>query len=230
MKKYILFIALTALAVTTKAQFSYAPRIGGGLTRLKFEQPVAILASKVPMVGYFEIGAEARYQLSKSFSVESGLFYNYRNYKTDLSYTLLSINVYSNKTTSHLHYLNIPLEIVYRKKSGGLYAGAGINLGIGIAGKRREIKDFTILNFKTDTTRTYEFDGNASANLNHLKRLNTGISLKVGYAFKNYFVGINSVLGLSNISPDNGYSFKTSSFGIHAGMVLGCNCKKKKKK
>lgn len=228
MKKYILFIALTALAVNTKAQFSYAPRIGGGLTMLKFEQPVALLSSKAPMAGYFEIGAEARYQLSNSFSVESGLIYNYRTYKTDLSYTLLSINVYSNKTTSHLHYLNIPLEIVYRKKSGGLYAGAGINLGIGIAGKRKE--EISLLTAKTDSTRSYEFDGNASANLSHLKRLNTGISLKVGYAFKNYFVGINSILGLSNISPDNGYSFKTSSFGIHAGMVLGCCCKKKKKK
>ena len=226
MKKNLLFIAIMILCVSTQAQLTIAPQIGGGESTLKMTSTAIGSIKNVPSY-YAEAGAEVRYQVLDFLSIETGALYQYSMQK----YTTSLFGLVLLTTNNTLHYINLPLEVVYRKRKGGFYGGAGVNFGLGISGKQEQTSFFG-----TKTTKSYKFDGKVNTTADpkqHLKFLNTGINAKLGYSFKSFFIGANTTIGLSNVSPDKTptkISLKTATYGIHLGWALHCGKEKMKHK
>lgn len=208
MKKSLLFvIALVFLcAYNVEAQHPSVTFVGGLNVA---EMPVthgntstAIEDSYKPLFG-FHIGANYDYVLKKKrnneFTVEAGLLFESKGYKQDLDQEGLSL-----KNTTTLYYVDIPIYIKYRyrfRNRNKAYIGVGPYVGAGLFGNSN-----------------IEFaygDGEASNNSekikwgsdemeDDLKRLDYGVSGKVGYLFDG---GLNLSLsydyGLPNVAAQS---------------------------
>ncbi|MBI3883927.1 MAG: PorT family protein [Sphingobacteriales bacterium] len=222
MKKIFFATAFAAASFVSHAQFSIAPRIGFGITdaTISSKSGSTTTSYKSKNTLGFNVGAEVRYRLIDALSIHSGLFYQYLAPKFE-------IKGGSSTTTENikLNYISLPIALVYGKREG-FYGGAGINLAYGISGKvTGEYKDSDFPQDNETINVKIKFDGKKAADATdgkaHLKGLNTGLILKAGYSFGNVFVGADAIIGLSNLNPNSGSSFKTSSYGIHIGYVFG---------
>lgn len=230
MKKNILFILLSSfLSAPAFSQFSVAPRIGVGstITSSYFVTKIDSLytrnrESSQPGITA-QIGLELRLQCGKAISVESGIFYQYKSQRTGS--TIFGIPL-DKITINNMHYINMPLEIVFRKAKGGFYGGAGVNFGYGIGGEHK--LKYSDDRFTESLPVIFDNKAITTDGRTHLDPLTVALCFKLGHSFNSVYLGADFNIGLKNISPYQNLSYKTSSIGLHFGYHLNKKSGKKK--
>jgi hypothetical protein len=126
----------------------------------------------------------------------------------------------SPEVTSHLSYLVLPLEFLYKGDlSGGkIFLGIGPYLAMGIGGKVSYGSTDYDIKFKNDVSIT-----DADSTVVHYKPIDFGGIIIAGYEFGNGFsFAINASLGLSNIeSKFDGKQLDSSTKNNGFGLTLG---------
>lgn len=124
---------------------------------------------------------------------------------------------------TQLSYLEVPLNIAFTTQN--FWVGLGPSLSYGIGGKAKNSitisADGKVIESAEDESKV-KFDGKSgNGDEIHLKALEIGANFTTGYQFKNgLFVQANFNFGLSNISPDEGSTWKNRYFGVGVGYLF----------
>ncbi len=228
MKKIYLIVVMAICSIASYAQISFGGQIGANLAmgHAKYSStPGAVYAglSNDPKPG-FMIGVLAQVDFGKlAFRPEL-------NFIQKGSKTGYVGDPYASKIT--LNYIEVPLNVVYNMDlgPGKLFFGLGPAVGIGLSGKDK-YKDYNaddvLVSYKDDI----KFDGkaNASDNADHLKRVDVGANILVGYQLPmGVFAKIGFTEGLINIDPDDNSKYHNRGVSLCVGYMLGGGGKKKK--
>ena len=166
------------------------------------------------------IGGFAQIPLSGSLNFRPELNYIQKHSKFDLIGT----------SCFTLNYLEIPLNFTYSVNagSGNVFFGAGPSIGFGMSGK---VKD--TYPGEPETSANVKFDGKKYESLAdtdedyHLKGLDFGLGFMGGYQLSSGLsFNLGYTIGLSNIDPNSGSSFKNNGFAIKVGYMFGGAAKK----
>jgi hypothetical protein len=219
LKRSILFCSFITTGFIAEAQFTFSPEISGGITAATLTAPPAIVNSSNTKTKSNSnlngtIGVGVAYQFDEFWTVNSGLFYQY------IQPTFNQNTSPNTIVTDKLNYVNIPLEIVHTNDQlkKGWYYGVGINFGLGISGKETVNDGLSAI-----ITKNVKFDDEVYTqdpyNV-HYNLLNIGALGKAGYFFGKMYIGAEANLGLSNISPVDGYKYKINNYSLHIGYTF----------
>jgi hypothetical protein len=147
-----------------------------------------------------------------------------KGFETEESETFMGVT-YRDKSDVTLSFIEIPLNIVYNFPAGAgkFFVGAGPSIGFGISGKNKSTFEETGEPTVKETI-DIKFDGDKDAtdNNEHLKSLDFGINLLAGYKLP---MGLSFALGytqgLSNLSPYDNTSLKTSGISLKIAYTFG---------
>ena len=144
MKKFIIAVATAFISLSGFSQLSFGVQATANLGH-------ATANSQYPEVNYKKTsmllpgaGLVAQYRLSKKFELRSGI--NYLQTGVNLKQSWGDETGASTRFENRLHYLQVPVTLLYNIHAGStkVYAGAGAYAGYGIGGKSRAtLKYFT---------------------------------------------------------------------------------------
>ncbi|MDO3624689.1 porin family protein [Mucilaginibacter sp. BT774] len=214
MKKFLLTVCIAAVSVCAFAQ-SISYSIKGGISLSTFSNSGYPGVNESDRID-FRIGAVAEYSLHQ-FSIQPGLYYitkgsnvsavvpYYNNSNSNSSQPSL---VYE-KGTTRLHYLELPVNVLYHLNLSNLnlFFGAGPYLGYGLNGKETATATGAV-------QQKYSADVKFGSGY---KNPDYGINFIVGERIKHISIDLNYSLGLRNLtgSPDN--KLRNRSAGVSAG-------------
>jgi hypothetical protein len=165
------------------------------------------------------LGANVEIPVAKDFYVQPGLLFTTKGGKAEYKN-----NEYSYTQTTHLAYLEIPMNGLYKPQlgTGHLLAGFGPYIEIGLGGKVKYSgtgapSDKDII-FKNTVTAAEASNGAYS------RRVGAGANFLFGYEFANKFSAqLNAQLGLTNLHPkyDDVPSPKASAKNTGFGVSVG---------
>jgi hypothetical protein len=222
LKRTVLFCSFIAVGFMAKAQFTYGPKISGGITNATTSVPPAITDGSSTSIKTHSnsnlngtIGLAVGYQFSDFWAINSGVFYQY------IQPTFRQSTSPSTTITDKMNYINIPLEIVHTNDQlkKGWYYGVGVNFGLGISGSEESVTD----GISQAVNKTIKFDGEINPgdpNNTHYNFLNIGGTGKVGYFFGKMFIGADANFGFSNIAPDYNSKYKINTYNLHIGYTF----------
>ena len=226
MKKIFLISAMTAVCFMGRAQAILGIQAGVNMASVKQEAPGTSIKSdsKAGLI----IGTFTDVNLGKSFSFHPEFNFIQKGGENTITY----MNSYGNSTTVDetkfkLSYVQLSPNFLYNivAGKGKVFLGLGPDLSFGITGKYKEKSTTTgtggILGPIVSTTNSkVEFDGeeNASDYRLHLKGFDLGANFLAGYKMNNgIFISTGYTLGLSNIDPNDQYSFKNRGLYLKLG-------------
>ena len=96
----------------------------------------------------------------------------------------------------------------YTASASKIYIGAGPVISYAIGGKWKSAAGDTDVKF-------------GSSDTDDFKPLDLGLGLGAGLEISSFQIGVNYNLGLSNISPQSGTSFKNNVLGISVAYLFG---------
>ena len=230
MKKILFILLLSCLTSLGQAQLY---KIEGGLSfstiqpntiNLTFEQEFSYRM-------FFNLGAKVSFPLSPIFSLETGLLFDSKGFKSS-GYDYANITgqslLYYINIDAALYYLVVPLilqETFYLKNSSHVFAGFGPYGGIGLMGdlkyKLQDAISGRISNRENDVVWGNNEDSD-------IKRFDYGLSFQLGYEINSIQLFGAYDLGLENILPqsNSGLTSKNRSFRISLAYVLNNPAKK----
>ncbi|HEY1166470.1 MAG TPA: porin family protein [Chitinophaga sp.] len=230
-KHYILLAALLSFGfcsfAQTKVTFGVKAGFSGANTNSKSVPPGGTeVKADTKFRPSFHAGVIVDFELSDYCSFQPGLFYSskgsrIKTFGTDPN-TGAQIPV---TVSSHLNYLEMPLNLMYKAKvgKGKFFGGFGPYVAYGIGGKikgKNEASGLTVemdVKFKNQTT--------AATNVAYVKPLDLGINIPVGYELDmGLLFSANFSLGLTNTSPYQSETEKNYYLGLSVGYLF----KKKK--
>ena len=154
----------------------------------------------------FRAGLEMDVNIVRSLSVNTGVYYSQKGYKTKYSDYRGTL-----KTTDNSAYIHIPLQASYRidlSDVSQFQINAGPYIAFGISGKQKVESTFAgQKNYEVDSFD--EYDG--------MRKTDIGISVGAAFTYSNIYVGIIYERGFSNISHVPGEDFKNGCIGINIG-------------
>jgi Outer membrane protein beta-barrel domain len=227
MKKLLFVIALTAIAISTKAQVY----VLGGLNLANITRTNDGQTEKNNLLPSFHAGIMSRFGISSMFDMESGVLLTGRGSKAETYYN--GGNDYVKSKFNPL-YIEVPLNAVVKipmANGAGLFFNAGPYAAIGIAGKSsRETKIGPLLSssssnikFSNDDPFTSQQD---DAGYDKLKRFDFGLNVGGGVEFKHVLLKVNYGVGLtkinsteSNNEANDKNKYRTLSFSV--GIPFG---------
>lgn len=154
----------------------------------------------------FKAGLEMDLNVVRSFSVNSGVYYVERGYKSEYSDYRGSL-----RTTDNTAYVEIPLLASYRVKLSDatqFQLNVGPYLAFGVTGKQKVKstfagqQDYSIDSFD-------EYDG--------LKKHDIGIHAGAAVTYSKYYIGVIYERSMMNVSNATGADFQNGSIGICLG-------------
>ena len=151
-------------------------------------------------------GVEADLNIVRSLSVNTGVYYTQKGYKSEYSDYRGSL-----KTTDNVSYIEIPVLASYRVKLSDA-AQFQLNIGpyfaFGVSGKQKVTSTFAGQeNYEIDSFD--EYDG--------MKKSDIGIHAGAAVTYNNMYIGIGYERGLKNVSNKTGADFNNGSIGISIG-------------
>ena len=183
--------------------FSITPKVGinvANVTNSAYDQPYKFTVSDYNITAEgkesigFVAGAEAGYQVSKSFAVTAGLLYSQQGAKRS-GYLHGEGGSVDDKSQLALSYLNIPiLANVYLFK--GFALKAGIQPGILLSAKNKI--DVTASGIAIDSDAHAERDVKDNCN-----SFDFSIPVGISYEFYNVVIDARYNFGLTNITKDS---------------------------
>lgn len=213
MKKVLLCTLVTLFAAGANAQVTawdgsapekkvtIGPRVGLNISSVTGD--VEDIKSKVG----FNVGAAVDFNIVKSFSITTGLFYSTKGAKSEWKDDELT-----EKNTVNVGYLELPVYASYRlnfNESSQLQVNFGPYFAFGVNGKSTyEYK------YWDDTEKEKE---DVFGDDGYLNRFDCGLGVGVSYVIKNVYVGLSYQFGLTNIAKDSDGKIKNSNFGISVG-------------
>jgi hypothetical protein len=123
----ILFLGLTIVMATTKAQFSFGPKAGLNISKEKYSNTAVYSTGSH---NFFTAGAFANYRFKEHFAGETGVFYSAEG--TEESYKSNNNTTVTGVVT--IKRINVPLLFQYHT-SAGLYLETGPQIGFMISAK-----------------------------------------------------------------------------------------------
>ena len=208
MKKSIfaLFIVSVLSIGSAFAQMSFG--VKGAFNMNKFYGSSFYDDAKLIPAG--NVGVFADFQIADGFYIRPELNYANKGSKFEKSVSLLGVTT-KTTTTSRIHYLEIPVTFQYKAMlgEGNLILGGGPYMGIGLGGKNKFTAD--VNGNSTDKSEDIEF-GNEQGKLKRMDfggKFYAGYELPMGLGF-----GLETNLGLSNLSNDNDPKTKNIGFGL----------------
>lgn len=154
----------------------------------------------------FKAGLEADLNVVRSFSVNSGVYFVQRGYKSEYSDYRGSL-----KTTDNVAYLEIPLLASYRVKLSDatqFQLNVGPYFAFGVSGKQKVESTFTGLqDYEIDSFD--EYDG--------MKKHDIGIHAGAAITYSDYYFGVYYERSLMNVSQVSGGKFQNGSIGVCLG-------------
>ncbi|MFT3679769.1 MAG: porin family protein [Ferruginibacter sp.] len=219
MKKIILGIASIAITSILSAQ-SFGVQVGGNMASQSVKADESDVSISLQSKTGFIIGVLTEVPIANSLNFRPELNFIQKGSKLNVPGVV--------ETKTSLNYLEIPLNVTYNHPAGTghVFFGAGPSIGIGLSGKTTG-KD---LEENVELSSDVKFDGKKDANDDnaHLKRMDFGASVFGGYKFANgLFANIGYAFGLSNISPEEGGSFKNKGTFLKVGFIFGGGNSKK---
>ncbi|WP_297096464.1 porin family protein [uncultured Draconibacterium sp.] len=226
MKKFtsLLFVAcLMLLAIQSMAQYPSVTFFGGGNmanTSMKFGTGETEAEDSYKALYGMNIGALYEYVLNKDKSqeiaVEGGLIFENKGYHKKPTDTQFS----DNKTT--LYFIDVPLYVkyLYRFRSRNkLYVGAGPFVGMGLFGNADYTFQYPGAEDVVSNNESLKFGNDPMED--DFKRLDYGVSGKVGFLFLNGFnMCVSYDYGMADIKPLENQESKTRVLRLSLGYTL----------
>lgn len=215
--KFLIVLAILAVANQSFSQVSFGLRIGTNLSKQKFDYPGATSDDfkDMKMLPGGNLGFLLNITVSEPFSIETGLLFNTKGYRVKYSR-----NDTTYKEYNYLGYLDLPINAKYTFDLGGpkFYLTAGPYFAFGIFGKQGYKE--TIGN--KDFTGEYDYEWGNDLDKDY-KRLDIGLGFGAGFQFGSFVIGANYGLGLKNISPQAEYDMviKNRFLSISIGTNFG---------
>ncbi len=227
MKKVLFGLVLTAAVLSTNAQVY----VQGGLNLANITKTNDGQVEQNNVLPTFNVGILGRLELTKMFSLESGLLFTGHGSKAETYFN--GGNDYVKSRFNPL-YLELPLNAVVKiplENESNIFFNAGPYVAMGIAGKSVSESKFGPLyssssesiDFSNDDPFTSEEE---DAGYNKLKRFDAGLNFGGGFEFKYLILKVNYGLGLtkinsteSNNSANDKNKYRTLSFSV--GFPLG---------
>ena len=154
----------------------------------------------------FRAGLELDVNIVRSLSINTGVYYAQKGYKTEYSDSRGS-----HKTTDNVAYIHIPLLVSYRvdlSDVAQIQINAGPYFAFGTSGKQKFTSTFSgENNYEIDSFDKY--DG--------MKKNDIGISVGAAFTYSNIYFGIIYERGLCNVSNATGADFRNGCIGINVG-------------
>lgn len=165
-------------------------------------------ADKDYRIGYMG-GLELDINIVRTLSVNMGLIYTQKGYKSEYSDYRGSMTEKNN-----VSYLNIPVLVSYRVKlsdAAQFQLNVGPYFAFGISGKLNVESNFSGLkNYEIDCFD--EYDG--------LKKSDTGLHIGAGVVYSNVYFGVSYERSLKNVSNATGADFRNGCIGINVGYNI----------
>lgn len=161
----------------------------------------------------FQIGPIVEFSLTNLFSLETGVLFSTKGFKTEDSGTTFGID-WETESRFKLNYLDIPVNLRAGYDIGSIKVIGNIGPYIGIALSGKEKIERTV---DGDTEiNEYELQIGSDKGEDNIKRTDFGLNIGASAAYKEFEVGLNYGLGIANLSPstDNGTKFKNRVFSI----------------
>lgn len=154
----------------------------------------------------FRAGVETDVNIVRSLSVNTGVFFTQKGYKSEYSDYRGT-----QKISDNVGYLAIPVLFSYRVKLSDA-AQFQLNLGpyfaFGVSGKKKVKSTFAGQgDYEIDSFD--EYDG--------LKRFDIGLHVGAAVTFNNMYVGVSYERSLKNVSNATGANFRNGCIGISIG-------------
>ncbi len=222
MKKVIIVFAGTLALLSAKAQVY----IQGGLNLANITQTNDGQTEKNNMLPSFNAGIMARFGLSTTVDLESGVLLTGRGSKAE---TYFNGDADYVKAKFNPLYAEVPLNLVVKipmAKSSGVFFHAGPYIAVGVGGKSKTESKFGPLSsssssnikFSNDDPFTSQQD---DAAYDKLKRFDFGMNLGGGVQFNHVMLKVNYGLGFakinsteSNNTANDKNKYRTLSFSL----------------
>ncbi|HSC54267.1 MAG TPA: porin family protein [Phnomibacter sp.] len=176
------------------------------------------------LTGY-KFGVFAEIKLSDKVYFSPEINYLDKGSKYDHQTTLSNGNIVDVKRTIKTQYLELPVNLYYKAKTGkgAFFAGAGPVIGFGLKGKEESTIYKSSLPMMSTKQADIMFDGKeAQAGEGvHLKLMEIGLNIAVGYELKNGLrFNIQYRPNFNDIAPGDSMEYRNMYFGINLGFGL----------
>jgi len=206
MKLNKLLIIVVAFTMTTKsfAQVKYGVKAGLNFANINEKSSLGSdNDGKTSKIG-FHFGGTAEFPASEAVSVQTGLLFSSKGYKS--SYLGVS-------STMNVNYLEIPINTIYKIEIGSskLCLSAGPYLGYAVSADEKSGDAEVDIKI-------------GSGDEDYYKALDYGLNIGAGVELNDKItIGLQYGLGLANISSytEYGTSAKNNVFGISVGYMFG---------
>lgn len=226
-------IVLTALLLMSIVSFSQV-RFGihgnaiGASGKLTGEEDGDLVTMKLKTRFSWKAGLVAEISIAENFVFRPELSILNKggklSHQFDMSYEGQEYRI---KTEGKLNLLYVELPFNFAYKIDGFFIGAGPSLSYGLTGKHEMTQTYTSNGevLESETMKgdvKFDGDGDDISDDTHLKALELGANFITGYEFANGLsIRANFNLGLSNISPVEGNTFKNNYFSLGIGYLFG---------
>ncbi|SEL32674.1 Outer membrane protein beta-barrel domain-containing protein [Chitinophaga rupis] len=221
MKKHLLLLTVAlSCGLFSYAQVSFGVKAGFNAASMSVKQGSPSVTADTKMVPAFHAGLIADIALSENFSLQPGLFYSAKGTKLDVPGPTVGQEKVT--ATTHLNYLELPVNFLYKHElgPGKIFAGFGPYLAYGISGKIKVSSQYFV-NREYDVKFENKQQSPDSASVAYVKPFDAGANFIAGYEFKMGLVfSVNYSLGLTNTSPYDNETEKNHYLGISVGYLL----------
>lgn len=229
MKKLFFLLILNPVLLRAQTGFGLQAGLVAANMRQRSEQTnCAVGCDKGTRIG-FKAGAFANVSVTKNLSINAALNLIEKGGKYRLNAASQIPPTVSNCVIT-LHFLEVPLDFLYKLENGpsGFYVGVGPVFGIGLNGKRvKTVETISATGSPSKTVNTNKviFDGkNQTGDDLHFRKTEWGADIFVGYALLNGLrLQVQARPDFTNLYPDNtNGTYRNFYFGLTAGyFILG---------
>ena len=154
----------------------------------------------------FQLGLEADVNIVRSFSINTGVWFIQKGYKSEYSDYRGSL-----KTTDNTSYIEIPLLASYRVKlsdASQFQLNVGPYFAFGVSGKQKVKSTFA-------GQQDYEID--SFDQYDGMKEQDIGVHIGAAVVYNNMYIGASYERGLKNVSNVTGAKFQNGTIAINVG-------------
>lgn len=221
--KTLMKLIIVAIMLTITPQIfsqSIAVKAGLNLANMRERDDNNTYSNNFTMNPGFHVGANVEFTIYKILSLETGLFFLTKGYKSDYSLEILD-NTYHLKHKTNLYYIDLPitLKLTFVIGKVKIYGAFGEYLGLGLFGKSKT--ESPVLD---DTNENITW---GTGDNDDLRRFDFGMTFNAGVEFYSILIGAYYDHGFANISAHSvsGYNIKNRVIGISVGYRFGGNNK-----
>ena len=221
MKTVLSLFTLTLTCLNFQLLPAQSFKIKGGLNlaKVKIVDDGELFSNELRANIGYHLGFLGEFDLTESFSVETGLLFDKRG--SDFS----SLDEFESlEQKVELNYLTIPLALkgtLELNDEFRLFGNLGSYLAMGLSGEFEE--KYTYFDSGTIEEDNYAIEWGNDEEEDFLKRLDFGLTFGAGIEISEFEIGVSYDLGLANIVTDGDEDYRVNNrlLRISVGYVIG---------